>query len=866
MGADRWKRVYELFHEAAELPSGDRAAFLKRECGEDGELRKEIEALLAADLTEGALFRLMEDAVGRAISELAPEDDEAAQLVGQRAGPYTITRLIGKGGMGAVYHAVRGGDFRMQAAVKVVKRGFDTDAALSRFRNERRILAELRHPNIAGLLDGGATDNGLPYLVMEFVDGVPLLEYAQPLALRARLQLFRTVCGAVQFAHDHNVLHRDIKPGNILVTKDGFPKLLDFGIAKVLDASPGESGAALTMAGPRPMTPQYASPEQVRGEPLGPASDIYSLGTVLYELLTGQQAQRIETYSPIEIETQVCKRAPAKPSALVKDLGRDLDNIVLKALHKEPGRRYRSAEDLSADIGRYLADRPVLARPDSLAYRGSKFLKRNRVPAAAAALAGVAVLAAMVGVDRFAGRPDAKPKSIAVLPLENLSGDAQHEYFSDGMTDALIDSLARIQGLHVISRTSSMSFKGNKGRVSDIARSLGVRTIAEGSVLRSGDRVRLSMRLIDGPGDRLLWSGSYEGGARELMALDGKVAAAMAHEIGVTLTGAGKARLLRPRNVNLAAFDAYLKGRHQYYSGFERESLDKSIGWFQQALAIDPGYARAYSGLADCYYILSNTHAPPSEMMPKAKWAAEKALQLDDSLAEAHATLAMVRSMYEFNRGAADEGFRRAVELKPSDPVAHIWYSFHLAGMGRLDESLAESKRAAELDPVSPGTNAYNGWPLFFARRYGDLIAQMQPLADANPAFNLPFCLLGEAYTQKGDWGKAIPYLEKSHQMDGLPESLAQLGRAYALAGRSADARKVLQRLTRMSRRRFASAYNFALIHAGLGERDKALDWLEKVEDDRSDWFTVLDVDPRLDSLRSDPRFEVVRRKAGLAQ
>lgn len=374
------------------------------------------------------------------------------------------------------------------------------------------------------------------------------------------------------------------------------------------------------------------------------------------------------------------------------------------------------------------------------------------------------------------------------------------------------------------------------------------------------------MRLVDGPNDRPMWSSSYEGEAGELTALQGRVVAAMAHEIGATLTGAEEARMFRPRNVNLAAFDAYLKGRHQYHSDFTRESLGKSIGWFQRALAIDPGYARAYAGLADCYYILSNTHLPPSEMMPKAKWAAEKALQLDDSLAEAHATLAMVRSMYDFNRGEADRGFRRALELKPSDPVAHLWYSFHLAGLGRLDESLAESKRAAELDPVSPATNAYNGWPLFFARRYDELIAQMQPLADANPSFNLPFCLLGEAYAHKGDWAKAIPYLEKSHQMDGLPESLSQLGRGYALAGRTADARKMLQRLTRMSKQRFASVYNFALIHAGLGERDRALDWLEKVEDDRSDWFTVLDVDPRLDSLRSDPRFEVVRRKAGLAR
>jgi serine/threonine-protein kinase len=411
---ERWQQVKNLLEAAWERDASERGWFLDQARADDPELRSHVEALLASDDEHGVEFlaapamdqvEIGKATLARAIEQL-PNTSEGSDLAGTRVGRYTIQDLIGKGGMGAVYRAVREDDFRMQVAIKLLKRGTDTEA-LGRFRAERQILAGLQHPNIARLLDGGATETGLPYFVMEYVDGTPLPEYAAALPVRQRLELFRSVCSAVQYAHQNLIVHRDIKPANILVTRQGAPKLLDFGIAKLLDPMADGSTTGLTAAGARLMTPGYASPEQVLGQPVTKATDIYSLGAVLYELLTGQRAHPIEEYSADAIEKEICTHDPPKPSSVVKELDPALDNIVLMALRKEPDRRYASVEQFSEDLDRFLQNRPVLARKESLTYRGRKFLKRNRVPAMAAAFGMVLVLGLMAGLGRFGGRADA---------------------------------------------------------------------------------------------------------------------------------------------------------------------------------------------------------------------------------------------------------------------------------------------------------------------------------------------------------------------------------------------------------------------------------------------------------------------------
>ena len=462
MTPQQWQRVKQVLEAAWERDVAGRAALLEETCGDDPELRSRIEALLAADEKAVEFLATPVVEVARAVTATVSSDPDADRcgedslLPGTRVGRFSIEGLIGKGGMGVVYRAVRQDDFRMQVAIKLLKRGTDTEAALSRFRAERQILARLEHPNIARLLDGGATESGLPYLVMEHVQGTPLLQYAASLSVRQRLELFRPVCSAVQFAHRNLIVHRDIKPGNILVTPEGVPKLLDFGIAKLLDPSSDGATLQLTAAGVRLMTPDYASPEQVRGEPVTTATDVYSLGTVLYELLTGCKAHHVEACSPQAIEQEICRHEPRKPSAVASDLDPDLDNIVLMAMRKEPHRRYPSVEQFSEDIRLYLEGRPVRARKDTARYRAVKFLRRNRAGVAVAALALAGVATAVSAVERQARRAEQRFGQVRKLAntvlfdlhpeIESLAGSTRAREMLVRTSLGYLDSLAAEAG------------------------------------------------------------------------------------------------------------------------------------------------------------------------------------------------------------------------------------------------------------------------------------------------------------------------------------------------------------------------------------------------------------------------------------
>jgi TolB-like protein/Flp pilus assembly protein TadD len=848
-----WRRLEDLFHEAADLPPAERSAFLDQACRGDAPLRRELESLLAAD---AAGDDVLQSAVDQAAGEL--QESKTASLIGRKLGPYTITSWIGEGGMGTVYHAVREDDFRMRVAIKVLKPGTETDAALQRLRSERRILAALDHPNIARLLDGGTMDNGLPYLVMDYVEGTPLLDYAAALSLHDRLRLFQALCAAVQHAHRKGIVHRDIKPANVLVTQEGIPKLLDFGIAKLLDpAIPGATIAGVARA----LTPDYASPEQVRGEPVTSATDIYSLGCVLYELLTRQRPLHFESRSAKAVEEVVCFREPRKPGAIVPQIGADLDNIVLMALRKEPDRRYASAVDLSQDIDRFLDHLPVRAHPPGMLYHGRKFLHRHAATAAVAVVTAILVLALAIGFNRFNTRPGASP-SIAVLPLDNLSGDREQEYLAEGMTDALIGELSRIAALRVISRTSVMTYKGISKPAPEIARSLGVRTIAEGTVQRAGDRVRIAVRLIDAAQDRPVWSETYEAELRNVLALQARIAAAIAAEIHVALAVPGSARPAneRPhRPVNVEAYDTYLKARYALSRG-SVEDVQRAITLFQNVLATDPAHAPAYSGLADCYLNLSGMFMRPAEAMAKARAAASRALELDPTLAAAHISMGVVRGWYDFHWNGAEREFKRALELNPSDPWAHLWYGHSLVSMGRPREGIRQARLAHELDPLSAFIETGLGQAHFLSHDYPAAIEQLRAVTASDPAFAHGHLFLGVAYLYTKQYEDALAALRRAEQLDPeQPQPLAYSVYALAKLGDLESARRELRRLHDLSRGRYVSGYLFAVASLALGQND-TLGWLQRAYQDRDDMLSWVKIDALFDPLRADPRFQALLR------
>jgi len=876
MTPERWKQAKEVLGTALDRPAEERAAWVAEACGGDAELRAEVESLLAS---HGEADEFMEttarDAVLRSVTEARRE-----AVPGARIGPYKVLSEIGRGGMGAVYLAERDDqEYRKRVAIKLVK-DVDSESVVRRFRQERQILAELDHPNIARLLDGGSTAGGIPYFVMEHVEGVPIDAYceAKGLPVDQRLALFRTVCSAVGDAHRKLVVHRDLKPGNILVTAEGTPKLLDFGIAKLLTPPPGSED---TVTGTKLMTPEYASPEQWRGGSITAASDIYSLGVLLYRLLTGRGPYRVGSDLPLELGRVVCEEDPDAPSVAAAPptrhrLAGDLDAIVLKALRKEPERRYGSAEELSDDIRRHLEGLPVTARKDGVAYRAGRLVRKNKAVAVMAVT--MAVSAALVSAfvyhrARVSGTgapttPAGAITSLAVLPLTNLSRDPEQDYFADGMTEALITDLSRIGSLRVVSRTSVMRYKGTDKALPDVARELSVDGIVEGSVLRSGDRVRITAQLVRAADDRHLWAESYERELRDVLALQGAVAHAIASEIKGRLTAQEQGRLTSRPPVSPKAYLAYVRGRY-FWNRRTPETLKTAISYFQEALEEDPAYAPAYSGLADCQFYLGYAfgRSPPREAMPKAKAAALKALDLDETLAEAHTSLALVRFLFDWDWPGAEREFRRAIQLNPNYATAHHGYAVLLAVMHRSEESVAEARRALEIDPLSLPVNNIVGLMLNIAGRYDEAIEQWRKLLELDPSSAMAVGGLANAYGGKGMEKEAIEQYVKEAALSGQgPVTVRELRRAYERGGmRGFREQRARARVAAGWDGWHFMAPEIAAAHALLGQRDEAMTLLERAYEARSGSLPWIDINYSWPAaMRSDPRFQDLLHRIGV--
>ncbi len=796
-----------------------------------------------------------------------------ALSVGARLGPYEILSPLGAGGMGEVYRA-RDTRLDREVAIKVLPEEFSANLdRLRRFEQEARAASALNHPNIVTIHDVGTQEKS-PFVVSELLEGETLRQRLATSALSPRkaMEYALQIARGLAAAHEMEIVHRDLKPENVFVTKDGRVKILDFGLAKL--ASPRVAPAERTDTPTMPArtesgvvlgTVGYMSPEQVRGQQADHRSDIFSFGSILYEMLTGRRAFRGD--SAVETMSAILKEEPPEIPGTSRGIPPGLERVVRHCLEKNREERFQSASDLAFALQETVSRSP--ASQTATVFPRSR--QRSILWFASLGLGLVAVLVLLIAINAgglrkqlLEGTGRRRIESIAVLPLENLSRDPEQEYFADGMTDALITNLARIGALRVISRTSVMQYKGARKPLPEIARQLNVDAVVEGSVLRSGERVRITAQLIHAPTDKHLWAQAYERSLRDVLSLQAEVAQAIAHEIEIKVTPQERAGLAKARPVDSEAYEAYLKGRY-YWNKRTSEAVRTGIEHFEQAIGRDPAYAVAYAGLADSYSVLgSYGFLAPEEVMPKAKAAAQKALEIDETLAEPHTSLAWVIHRYDRDYPAAEREFRRAIQLNPNYATARHWYGLFLAGMGRHAEAMAEMERARQLDPLSLIINTNLGWIQYFDRQYDRAIEQYRRTLEMDPTFSSARWKLREAYERKGMYKEAFAELETNMELWGAKELAAEFRRIYKESGYPAVLRRWIHDYEERARQAYVQPYNIAMLYAELEEKDPAFTWLKKACEERSAEVVHVGVEPIFDSLRSDPRFADLLRCLGL--
>ncbi len=751
-------------------------------------------------------------------------------MIGKTISHYNILQKLGEGGMGVVYRAKDTKLDRIVALKFLTPHALDSKKERTRLLQEAQAAAALNHPHIATIYEIDEVEDQT-FIAMEYIDGQSLKEKtkSRPLNLEEALEITIQIAEGLQEAHQKDIIHRDIKSGNIMVTSRGQVKIMDFGLAKTA------KGRLTARDEITSGTVAYMSPEQASGGSIDPRSDVWSLGVVLYEMVAGQLPFK-GNYNEAVIYS-ILNEEPISIRQLHPKVPMELERILNKALAKSPDERYQNASDVLFDLRK---------------------LKRQ--------------LESIIS-GRQPHKKKARP-SIAVLPFANLSADKEQEYFCDGMAENLINALTHVEDLRVVARTSAFSFRGKEIDVREIGRKLKVETLLEGSVRRAGNRLRISAQLINVADGYHLWSEKYDRDIGEtccpedIFTIQDEISLAVVDKLKVKLLGGEKAKLVKRHTKDLEAYDLYLKGRF-FWNKRTKEGYRKSLGYFQQAIDRDPTYALAYVGIADCYDLLGwYDYLPPEEAFPRARAAAQKALDMDDTLAEANASRGWISTNYEWDWPAAESKYKRAIEINPSYATARQWYAEYLSYMGRYDESIAEAKRAQELDPFSMIINTDLGQVLYYARQYDQAIEQLQKTLELDPNFIVAHFFLALLYAQKAMNDEATAEAQKARALSGGDDSLmlAHLGAIYSFSGRSDEAKKVLDQLHQLSKHRYVSPFYTALIHKGLGQKDQALEWLEKAYKKRDHWLETLKVHPWFDSLRSDPRFIELLRKMGLEE
>ena len=876
MKSPRWRKLIAIFAAALELQPSERLQFVARECAGDDELREEVESLLTHDSPE-SLVGGAEDATRLLKIE------EANALAKKRIGPYEIRKSLGAGGMGHVYLAH---DTRLNRPVAVKLLSFYDAAAqerVKRFRQEALAASALNHPNILTIYEIGEFD-GHNFIVTEFVEGQTLLARIHDglLPVDQAVEISIQIASALSAAHNAGIVHRDIKPANIMVRPDGLVKVLDFGIAKNTQPATNTETDLLTTPGAVVGTAAYMSPEQARGYPVDPRTDIWSLGVILYEMVTGRRPFQGDT--PLDLMSAVIEKEPPSIIESGVSVPESFEQIVFKSIRKDRDARYQSVNDvlgdlrelrLNADPGMSLpGTRPLehdvntdgsrifTTRIDSNANHVSPQRVRKLV------VSGLLIFLVLLAIGLWAywsyANRNQQVQSIAVLPFKNESGNSELNYLSDGLTDSLINSLAQLPRLSVKARSSVFRYKDKEVEPQEIARQLSVQAILSGRLVQQGNNLTLYLSLVDAKEGNQIWGLQYDRNVTDTLALQKEIARDVSRKLQTQWSPADEKRLAKDDTRNPQAYEYYLRGRQHQFNMTQPE-IRKAIEFYQKAIDVDPNYAIAYAGMADAYRVLPIAYnVAPQEAIPKAKAAASKALEIDEELAEAHIVMGWIAFMFDYNWQTAEKEFKRSIELSPNSADAHRGYAHMLSNLGRHSEALVEGRIARELDPLSLITIALEGQFLFYAGRDVDALASFQKALEIDPNFWIAHNGAGRIYLRRGEYPEAIAKFRKAKEIFASAEPMSQLAYALARSGDRKGALAMLGELRELQKQESVPIYNFGLIHNALGETDEAFKALEQSLQVHEPQMSFIKVDTRWDNVRSDPRFQNLLQRVGL--